>query len=264
MKHEVALKENHAVVSQSDLAAQMAEVGVSAADLAIPRIQLMQGTSDMVGEDKAKIGDMVNTSTNQVVGGVDRPIEIIPMGLYKTLVVEKVEQGKKPKFLRQEPLTPANDKLPWDDKEQTEDGMIQIKRTHCFNFFVLVSKDVEAGEAFPTVIRFKSTSMTAGRQLATHVFKRLALGQSPFSQAIELNVRREKKDTNTFGVFALGKARKSTDDELAAAQMYFSKLGEMKAKVDAIQETASEASEVEATVITPEGPSAHGSKVVGF
>lgn len=213
------------------VAQRMQDMGIDAKDLAIPRLLLMQPTSELVGAEKAKTADIVHSMTEEVIGGMGKPIEIIPMMLYKTLVVEDMTQ-KPPKFLRQEPLTSKNDSLPF---EGTEDGKA-IKRTTCFNFFCLIASEVANDEAFPTVVRFKSTSLQAGKALASHMFKRAALGQDPFSQAVTLDTKKDKKDTNVYALFAIGKARKASDKEIAAARQWFGSLEAMKAKVDAIAE----------------------------
>ncbi len=226
------IKDTQALAVKEEARRQMMEdAGIESKDLSIPRIQLMQPTSEMVGDNKAKNGDIVKVDTNEVIGGVDNPLEIVPLSLYKTVVIEDMSV-KPPKFIRQEALNSSNEKLPWED---TENGK-PIKRTHCFNFFVLLSKDVAEGAGFPTVVRFKSTSMAAGRQLATHLYKMISLDRLPYSKAVSLEVKREKKEQNTYAVFSIGKTRDATPEEIQVASDNWSALKALKAKVDAIQE----------------------------
>ncbi len=225
MNQDLTVSEKNPLMTLSD---KMHEMGISAGDIEIPLLMLMANTSAYVGDGKAKLGDVVNSQTFEVLGGFDKPVEIIPLRLFKTLRTYDTSVKGTPKFIRSEPVTPKNEKLPWED---VEDGH-PIKRVTCFNFFCLLPSDVAKEEAFPVVIRFKSTSMQAGRQLASHMFKREVLGKNPYSQAVTLTVKKEKKDTNTYGVFEMGKGRTCSPEEIKAASFWFVQVDAMRDKVD--------------------------------
>ncbi len=245
MTEELAVVNNQIIVpgqTNMTISDRMAASGITGKDVATPRLQLMQPTSGAVGDDDAKVGDIINTSTNEVLGGVESPVEIVPMELYKTLLIEDASV-KPPKFMRQEPATSANENLPWED---TENGKA-IKRTLCFNFFCLLSKEVAEDDSMPIIVRFKSSSLAAGKQLATHLWKRAALNQEPYTQTMMLGSKKEKKDTNTYAVYTMSKGRKVTEKELETARLYFPSLKSLRAKVNEIIE----GSETEVSSFTP-------------
>ncbi len=225
-------EESNAVVqapptSLSATAKALEELGVSSQDLIIPKLLLMQNTSEYVGDGKAKLGDIVNSQTIDVIGGLDKAVLLVPLKLYKTWRVYDMSSGQ-PEFKRQDAVSASNEKLPW---EGVEDGK-PIRRDLCMNFFVLLGSELADGTAFPCVVSFKRTSIQAGRQLATHLFKRACLGQLPYSQAIPLQVKKEKKDTNTYAVFEMGKASALSAEFIQAAKDWTERLVQITYKVD--------------------------------
>lgn len=225
------MSELKAVAKAEDVSVPMAqameETGISASDLIIPKLHLMQNTSELVGEGKAKLGDVVNLQTMEVVGGFEKKVEVIPLKLYKTWVIYDMS-GPKAKYARQEPVTPGNENLPWEDKENG----IPIRRDFTINFYVLLKDDVAKEEAFPIVISFKRTSLQAGKQMATQVFKMAALGKPSYNQTLLLGVSKEKKDTNYYGVFECSKGNLTSEVEKAAAKHWLAMVNSMKYKVD--------------------------------
>lgn len=218
-------------VTTVSLSQAMADTGVSASDLVIPKLLLMQNTSEYVGDDKAKLGDIVNSQTLEVLGGFNQQVDIIPLKVYKTWRVYDMTGGQ-PKFMRQDTVTSSNEKLPWDD---TEDGH-PIRRDMCMNFFVLLLSEVSKGEAFPCVVSFKRTSMQAGKTLATHLFKMSAMNRPPYSQSVALKVSKQKKDTNTYGTYEIGKGSEISLEYKREAAKWLEMLSKIAYKVDEEQE----------------------------
>lgn len=209
----------------------LAEAGVSAADLVIPKLLLMQGTSEYVGDESAEVGDIVNSQTHEVLGGIGKPVEFVPLKLYKTWRIYDMS-SKQPKFLREEPVTAANADQEWEGLE----GKTPVRRDQNFNFFILLKSELDAGEAFPCVVSFKRTSMNAGKQLATQLFKLAALGKLPYSQTVKLGVRKDKKETNTYAVYEFQKGNPCTEVEKTEAQRWLKTLSSVKYTVDAKEE----------------------------
>lgn len=228
------------------LAGQMEEIGIEVGDLEIPKLMLMQGTSGYVGEGTAKLGDIINTMDMEVLGTFEKHLEIIPLKLYKTLRIYNAAE-KPPKFIRAEALNEVNSLLPWEGVETTEEGKeIPVKRVVNMNFFVLVLSQVQEGlshidyekmdpnqviAGFPAVVSFKSLGMRAGKALGTQMFKMMSLGRLPYSQSASLGCRKEKKDTNTFAVFEIGKGKELTKWEKIVAKNWLARLASMNYKV---------------------------------
>lgn len=209
----------------------MAEIGVQAQDLVIPKLLLMQNTSEYVGDEKAKLGDVVNSQTIEVLGGFASPVAILPLKLYKTWRVYDMSGGQ-PEFMHQDPVTPANEKQEWEGTEVVDGQTIPVRRDLCFNFFALLKTDIANGEGFPVVVSFKRTSMQAGRQLATQMFKMGAIRRPSYARNILLSVKKEKKDTNTYAVFECRVGDLSSEAEMLECKKWLGLLGSMKYTVD--------------------------------
>lgn len=224
-------------------AKDLAELGVEAKDLVIPSVQVMQNTSGLVGDDKAKLGEIVNMSTEEVLGGLGKPVKVLPLRLYKTLRVYDVSAGYK--FVREEPLTAENEKLSGEALEDIEGRSTPVKRYVTMNYFVLLKGDLEKGEGFPCLLRFKSTGMNAGRSLATHLYKQVFFNKKPYASFVELDTKKEKKETNTYAVPLIDskKGGPASAEDMASAENWLAMLAAGNYRVDDRED--SEAVEVE-------------------
>lgn len=211
----------------AERAKALKDLGVETKDLVIATIQVMQNTSGLVAEEKAKLGQIVNMQTEALVGGIDTPVQILPLKLFKTLRVYDVSSGFK--FLREEPLTSLNEK---SEGEGMENG-IPVKRYHTFNFFVLLKKDMEKGEGFPCLVRFRSTGMNAGRQLATYLYKLVFFNKKPYTNFVGLSTKKEKKDTNVYAVPVIEtkSPEAATPEQVAEAESWLAMLAAGNYKV---------------------------------
>jgi hypothetical protein len=238
-------------VTAVELQDAMAEMGISGQDLIIPKLLLMQGTSEYVGDDKAKLGDIVNSQTLEVVGSFTTSMQIIPLKMYKTWRIYDMSEGQ-PNFIRQVPVTAANEKLAWEDIEEGK----PIRRDMCMNFFVLLDKELKANEAFPCVISFKRTSMQAGKQLATHLFKMAALGRPPYVQSLILSTAKRKTETNSYAIFEIGKGTELDSDAKGVAKEWISRLASMVYTIDEEIEKADTKSstQAEAPIVVGDAP----------
>ncbi len=210
----------------------LAEMGVSASDIVIPRLLLMQNTSEFVGDEKAKLGDFVNSSDLEVLGGFADPVEIVPLKFFKNWKIYD-QMGK---LIRQEQA--------FDNErraiETMNNGQIE-KHYLSFNFFVISTKQVEQGIGFPMLLSFKSTGAHAGKQLATHLLKMATFGKRCYEASVSLHAKKAKKDNNTYAVPEIGKGRVLSSerdaDLIAEAKRWIEVLGTMKYSVADEKET---------------------------
>lgn len=227
MNTEIMKKED----SSMTIGDHMAATGVSASDLIIPKLLLMHNTSEYVGDGKAKLADIVNSQTLEVIGGIDSPIEIIPLKLYKTWRIYDMTKSP-PEFIRQDAVTSKNEK---DSYEGNENGT-PIRRDMCLNYYVLLKKEVDENEAFPAVVSFKRSSFYAGKALATHFFKMAALKRPPYSQSVMITTSKMKKDTNTWAVMGIGKGTNLNETDLATAEKWLKLVSSVSTHVDEVAE----------------------------
>jgi hypothetical protein len=224
-------------------ASYIADAGVEAGDILVARLLLMQNTSEAVGEERAKLGDWLNNLTEKVVGGLDKPIRIIPLAKKSMMLTYTVPQGQKQKFKSAVPMTPQLEELLAREREGMEDNT-PVRRYLGFDFTVLLLDQIEEqlaamksgaeidDVALPVAIRFKSTGLQAGKKIATHMFKMGMLNRPGYSKGLSLTVYKDKKDTNIYAVPDVAPESIALSDEVkAVAAGWMSKLKTAKVTV---------------------------------
>ena len=196
---------------------------VSSQDIVIPKILCMQGLSELVTDDKAKMGDLVDSLTSEVIGNCAEGIEIIPFHMEKILIVSK-HDGSDYQFDRIEPSSPANENLPYE--QDTAEG--KFKNEHCMNFYCLRPDDM----SLPYIVSFKGMSRKSGKILATQMFvKNAAAGKVPPAFVMKLEGTKTKNDKGTFMVLKTSPSRESSNDEINQAFTWYKTVNQGGVKV---------------------------------
>jgi hypothetical protein len=231
----------------------MSEQGFDVSDIILPRILLMQSQSDLVAEGKAAPGQFVNSLTGEVLGDAKNPLEIIPLhSPPKTWVTsEKGPRDGRPQFkkiqseaqiLAEYGKSNAKD-IPWE--ENLANGVTRYnKRT--LNFYVLLKKEVESGEAFPYLVSFQSTAYEQGKKIATH-FMRCAMTRSqPYSRTLKLSSLSNKTEKGNYFTPDIMPGHKSSVDELGAAEQWLPVVKSANVRVDSAEKEEAAARTAEA------------------
>lgn len=209
---------------------------VVASDVLIPRLLLMQGTSPLVTSRKARIGEMVRSTTSEVVGDPEKPLDIVPLKMQNSWIMfQRVPGENQPQFRGQEHrgairdsggnITGTNEDLPWEYKGPQGEEMFRRK---AITLYALVPSDVaayqeeidraiEAGEApdlnrtvMPIVLTFQSTSFKHAGKKCASFFNSVRVNASkmagrmtiaPFQYLLTLTCKEETKGKNTWFVF---------------------------------------------------------------
>lgn len=218
---------------------------ISASDIVIPKLLLMQGLSDFVSEQKAVMGDMVDSLSAKKLGGKGQPVEIIPLMLYKTWTYSE-QVGEKFEFRESFPMTPANENLDLEGK--TPEG-VNFRRDKVMNFFVLLASDAKKADAIPYVVSFRRTGYKTGKILATHFAMSQKLKQPPARKTFLLGCDLEKGEKGNYYVFSLaeGKMFAADSEELRRAYEWYCILKQGQHKIDNSDEAGSETKEVSET-----------------
>lgn len=180
-----------------------------ATDILIPRIFAVQKTSKILEGGTAKFGQLVRSTTSEVLGGLGVPVPIIPLKQWKDWMVTS---GGKFKFReRWDPMEPQK------ALEFTQDGQL-MKRERCLNFYVLLPGDVsrflaakkkfeETGDMpegsigiSPCQIMFKSTSYNSGKGLVTHFAEMEQFGVEPYRRTLLLDSELGQNDKGKYSV----------------------------------------------------------------
>lgn len=178
---------------------------LSSSDFVIPRALVMQGLSEFVVDGKAKLGDVVNSLTEEVMGSIQKPMEFIPFWVDKKMKVLKEVNGK---FVldRIEALTPVNEHL----YDGVENGF-KVKYEAVYNVYAIVP-----GSALPIMVSFKSTSKKAGKKIATIMYAEnmTALKLPPCATKLKLISTKRQNDKGTFAVVDIARVGQSTKEEI--------------------------------------------------
>lgn len=228
----------------------MMDQEVLSSDIVIPKVLLMQGLSELVGERKAQIGDMVRSTTAEKLGDDKAPITFIPLKMQNSWTIQEKINGKY-EFRRIEARTAANEDAPWDYVESGTDW----KRVKTINVFALLPKDIAAFKEeiknevidlektlMPVVISFRSKSFNAGKDVATFFTKVKANLQynknvAPYKYELSLTCKQEENDKGKFFVFKVGKSQPIAQDLIEEAAKWYQILNTTKnIKIDVSDE----------------------------
>jgi len=205
-------------------------VGVTAKEIIMPKLMVMQGLSEMVTDGKAMFGEFRDSLTGDLLGGVNKPFEFIPFHLDKLIYVTKRKAGTTDnyKFDSVIPLNAETEKLSWNDVE----GEDEIKRSQVYNFYAINPNDT----SMPIIISFKGMSLRNGKVLNTMAFvKSFIEGSFPPAKHYKLIGTKTSNDAGTFVVVSTEQGDKSTNEEINAAARWMKmlKAGEAKTHEEA-------------------------------
>jgi len=214
---------------------------VLASDVTIPKVLQMQALSDWVTEGKAMPGDFVRSSTVEVLGGKNKPLEFIPLTFQNMWMISADEMGKgEYEFKGYEQRNALNEHEEW---EFFKDG-VKMKRTKVMNLYALLPADIErqlealkkfqeTGEMpdldaaiLPVVIPFRNTSFKAAKEVATLFVKAESLARDMgvavpvFGRTMKLSNVLEKNDKGSFFVLKVEAAGATKKEYLAQAMKW--------------------------------------------
>ena len=208
---------------------------LSATGIIMPKLLLMQGLSKFVTEGEAAQGQIVNSLTKEVVGGITNiktkagtAVDLVAFKAFKTWLEFEKENGEWV-YKKGYPMTADNVNF---KQEEIING-VEIRRDRCLNYYCLQPSKVASGEALPVVVSFRRTSMKAGKKLATMAAELKALGGKPLAfKHFSLSAVPLQKDDKTFWGFEVEYGERSTEAELNEAFKWYSALKSIEAKID--------------------------------
>jgi len=227
---ELATKKNNAL--STDVASMFEEMEYNqteAKDLLIPKILLMQGSSERVKTEAThKAGDIIKSTTGEVYGSARdkdaKGLRFIPIFMYKTWVKHEL-LGKKKQYVETFPVTPENTDMKWEQTEEVDGVTRTYTLTKNINFYVVLEKDFGNPLAVPHVLTFRSTSARAANILMSW-FAECNVAQKarqvkgpdgqlmlPFAKVFELGGKLEADEENSWFVFKTHEVDAIKDDK---------------------------------------------------
>lgn len=196
---------------------------VETSDVVIPKILLMQKMSDAVDKDLAKEGDLIDSLTNEVLGSLKKPVEVIPFHREKLWFVSRMENGK---WVLDEIVDFNADNQNWRYNDTV--GGIEYKRELHMRYYVLRTDDL----SLPYIVSFKSMSLASGKALYTQMYvKNRQAGKVPCAYTILLGGHKKENDKGKFCVLDFELGREATNEEVQTAFQWFQTVKD-GAKVD--------------------------------
>ena len=177
-------------VTGKEVAAQaqsMNQAGISASDLLISRIGVMNALSEMVKSGQFRIGDIVDTSAEEKLGDATSNVDFIVLKSFKYWTQTKDKEFVKGSY---QPAISNNDK-PW-----TEAG--NIKNIFNHSFYVLLKKDLEEGVEIPYTINFRSTEVKKAKRICTIIYRMLQQGNPCYANYFELSTKEERSGKDSW------------------------------------------------------------------
>jgi hypothetical protein len=246
------------VKKENPVSTEVAEWGESdtiAGDILIPKILLMQGTSEFVASEEAETGHLVNSVTKEKLGSAREKdfeaIKVIPLRV-QNVWMEYEKLGDKLQFNGMVPRTQSNDNLPL---EYVSDEKVPCRRDKTIMLFCLLEKDLKEDFPMPYVITFKRTSYQAGRAISTHFSKcdmarRMGKVVPPFATTFELGGRKKSNDQNTWYVFDwTGEKHKTVPEAMELASQWEKTLRTQQVAIDESDELGAESEALQADAV---------------
>lgn len=229
-KKEVTVTQDTALATASQDLGAWGDNQLDSRDIVLPKILVMQPTSDLVAEGKAKMGDFVDSLSGEVIGNIEEaPLEITPFHMEKIYIVSKKSQGDtRFEFDRIEKVEQQN----YPFEEQVADQIFKYEYT--LQFYVLRAESPD----LPYVLSFKSTSLKAGKVVSTQMFVRnRAAGLVPPAYSMIIGGKKITGD-NKYVVMDAKSGNKSSPEMIGTCLEWFKVVQSGATKVSHEEPTA--------------------------
>lgn len=214
----------------------------SSDDIVMPKLLVMQPGSNLVTEGTARFGEFRNSLNSDLLGSIEKPLEMMPIKIIKTWIVSKKLDGMW-KFYSIDPFATASESRPY---EHVVDG-VPTKNEMCYNLYCLVGDN-----PLPYVVSLKGMSRRAGQEAYTHLYttnQRLRR-VLPFTDKLILSGKKTQNDKGTFVTLSIKAGVEATFEEKKAAADWCKVLNTTEVKVDASDTTPKKTADVDTTANT--------------
>lgn len=220
MSKELTKKEEAALAEINELNAGFGQEVVDADDLVLDKLNLMQSLSELVTDEKFKVGDIVNTQTMEKYADYSSTVDLVPFRLEKFIYVIK-QDGGSGELVNVEPYSAGFIR-------EYEEGGDKFKRV--LNYRVYFVKEVGG---LPIVIDFRSSSAKVGKQIATHMrVTTVRAGKNPASKILKIGSVKTKNDHGTFAVLTMSVGEDTPIELQKEALEWYKSLNDKPAKVE--------------------------------
>lgn len=199
------------------------EMAVDAQDLVLGKVLTMQGLSALVADDKAKIGEIRDSLTGQLLAGKGETMELICFHPFKNWVINVDGQ-----FDSIVPFTPENANWEW---EEVVNGK-KLNRLLTLNYYCLSPADIAKGEAFPRLISFRSTAYKTGKKLESMRLRYAKFKKPLASKVFSLTTVAKENEKGKWLIPDVAEKRDTTPAEMKVAVEWATMIAKSNVKVD--------------------------------
>lgn len=259
-KNELELtSEQKALIEAQDMSA-WGPAPISNKDITIPYLLLMQPGSDLVTEGGAAFGEFRDSLTQRKIGSMKDSFEVVPVCMRKVFVEYDISTDpENKKYLRNYPITPQNENLPYKDTEKNAEGKtIEVSRDYVMQFFVLLVEELKNGGELPYILSFRRKGLRNGKKLATQMYvTNRGAKLPPPGRIIPVYAKKESNDKGTWAtpdvILEPAQTRITPDEYLVKALEWFKLINSGVAKTDDSALGKEEVTATEPVDVTPSG-----------
>jgi len=204
--------------------------GLTAKDIIIPKVLLMQAISAFVKERKAFAGDFIHSIDERKL---TNPLEFVVINMYREIL-----HYEDKKYIKRENWTDQRELEVMATKGTVVKG-VTLNPTVSYNYTVLLTQDIEDMTPFPVIITFKKTSKRAGMKLNTAIFSLEEFGVAPYAKTFLLTHKEDSWDGNDYLILDIQMGRKSKDQEQAVAKKWVERLAVSRVTAHEVDEDLS-------------------------
>lgn len=234
-KKEVAKKEDAGLPSRvsgkGGVAAGYEEVDMQQ-DILMPRVAILQGTSQMVLDGKGKVGELADSLSKESFG---IEFTFMPLYCFKTRCKFKLSEG-----LVCQSRNALTCSMNMDQTHQVGVSCIECPDAQwplnaveggpkCSLVYNFPAINADAPMSFPIALSLMKTSSKAGKKLISLAMR---TGEDMFARKYKLITTMQTNDKGTFAVADIELAGKVTDEEYAIAKKWFTALRAKVVDVD--------------------------------
>lgn len=190
-------------------------------DLLVPKIYHQQAMSKFVQDGLAKPGDFCDSMTGQVLAKREDKLEVIVFGLFKTMLISKLDLYKNQYRLEKTiMITPQNAHEYAGMPLTAEIDGDKYKHNLQYNFYCLLPGHMDG---LPYVLSLGSTKTKAARKLNTMLYALSQQKRPGPSVVFELGSVQEKNDQGSWYGLEITQGRNSTEEEMFKAYAWYVK-----------------------------------------
>ena len=190
-------------------------------DLLVPKIFHQQGLSEFVKKGSAKAGDWCDSLTGDVLAAREAKLEVIVFGLYKTMIISKLDPRKNKFFFDKSVTLTRENAREWATMPfEMENNEGTFRYNLYYNFYCLLPNRIKD---LPYVLSLGSTKTKAAKKLNSMMQKLSQYNRPSAAVVFTLQSVEESNDQGSWYGADVGQGRDATAEELLRVNAWYLK-----------------------------------------